>query len=371
MASSALSWSALRPLRPILIAGAAAVAWLSFAAPSAEASPQQNQDSLLGGIASTVSSTLDSEAHTAGVPPTVQKTIHSLTAQPARHPSAVTVPAPVPAPIPQPQQDPASSAPTAAPHALPPLVKDLAAAPLEAAVNTLPSANVVPTGAATQLTAPVTALADKAVGGIAETVTGSVVRPVADAAPALEAPLESITDVLAETPPLAAPALAPIVEVVENLATPHVSDVVLPLPAPLAAVTGSASSDSADSVRVSNGPSQVLVPAPDGIPGLRLSPHSAVLPSLVPTRASQSSPGMSAGGGLPTEGEVDPPGAPHPTPPAGSGAGNGQSPGGPSPSAAWLTNPFDYLPLMGLVPASGPLQHLPSPVAIDPGSSPD
>ena len=366
MASTALSWSALRPLRPVLIAGAVAVAWLSFTAPAADASTQHNQDSLLGGIASTVSSTLDSEAGTASVAPGVQKAVHAVAAVPARHPGAVTVPAPASALIPQPQPEPASSAPVAAPHALPALVHELAT-PLEAVADALPSAKVLPAGTATQLTAPVTALADKAVGGIAETVAGTVVRPVADAAPALEAPLERITDVLSETPPLAAPALAPVVEVVKNLATPPVSDVVLPLPA----VPGSASSDRADSVRVSNGHSPVLVPAPAGIPSLKPSPHAAVLPSLVPARASQSSPGMSAGGGLPSKGEADPPGAPHPTPPAGSGSGNVQSPGGPSPSAAWLTSPFDYLPLVGLVPASGPLQHLPSPVAIDPGSSPD
>ncbi len=257
MASTALSWSALRPLRPVLIAGAAAVAWLSFAAPAADASTQHSQESLLGGIASTVSSTLDSEAGTASVAPGVQKAVHAVAAVPARHAGAVTVPAPASALIPQPQPEPASSAPVAAPHALPSLVHELAA-PAEAVTDALPSAKVLPAGTATQLTAPVTALADKAVGGIAETVTGTVVRPVADAAPALEAPLESITDVLSETPPLAAPALAPVVEVVENLATTHVSDVVLPRPA----VPGSASSDRADSVRVSNGHSPGLGSGP-------------------------------------------------------------------------------------------------------------
>lgn len=363
MASSVLSWSALRPLRPVLIAGAAAVAWLSFAAPAADASTQQNQDSLLGGIASTVSSTLNSEAKTARVAQTAQETIHSVAEAPARHTRAVAVPAPVPQP--QPKQASSAPAPVAAPLAMPSLVHEIAA-PLEAVADALPSANVLPAGTATQLTAPVTALADKAAGGIAETVAGTVVRPVADAAPALEAPLESITDVLSETPPLAVGAVAPVVEVVEKLATPQVSVVVLPLPA----IPGPVSSASADSVHVSNGHSPVLS-APAGIPGLKPSPHSAVLPSSVPARASQPSPGMSAGGGLPSKGEADPPGAPHPTPPSGSGPGSVQSPGGPSVSAAWLTGPFDYLPLVALVPASGPLQHLPSPVAIDPGSSPD
>ncbi|HEY1158160.1 MAG TPA: hypothetical protein VGE95_17965, partial [Arthrobacter sp.] len=54
-----------------------------------------------------------------------------------------------------------------------------------------------------------------------------------------------------------------------------------------------------------------------------------------------------------------------------SGSGSGASSGGPSASAAWLNSPFEYLPLMGFVPVRGPLQHVPSPVAIDPGSSPD
>jgi hypothetical protein len=311
-----------------------------------------------------VTSSLNSESKAARVAQTAQKTIHFVAEAPARHTRAVAVPAP--GSQPQPKQASSVPAPVAEPLAMPSLVNELAA-PLEAVADALPSAKVLPVGTATQLTAPVTALADKAAGGIAETVAGTVVRPVADAAPALEAPLESITDVLSETPPLAVGAVAPVVEVVEKLATPHVSGVVLPLPA----IPGPVSSASADSVHVSNGHSPVLVSAPAGIPGLKPSPHSAVLPSSVPARASQPSPGMSAGGGLPSKGEADPPGAPHPTPPSGSGPGSVQSPGGPSVSAAWLTSPFDYLPLVALVPASGPLQHLPSPVAIDPGSSPD
>src|SRR6476661_6343815 len=56
MADAGLSWSVLRPLRPVFLAGAAALAWLAFSAPAADANNPHDQSSLLGGIASTVSS---------------------------------------------------------------------------------------------------------------------------------------------------------------------------------------------------------------------------------------------------------------------------------------------------------------------------
>ncbi|MFJ5697952.1 hypothetical protein [Arthrobacter sp. NPDC093139] len=365
MASSALPWSALRPLRPVLIAGAAAVAWLSFTAPAADASTQQGQDSLLGGISSAVTSSLNSESKAARIAQTAQKTIHSVAEAPARHTHAVAVPAPGSAPIPQ-AAPPVRSAPQAAPRAIPSLVNELAA-PLQAAADTLAPVKALPADTATLLTAPVTTLADPAVSGIAEKVAGTVVRPVTEAAPALEPHLESIADVLEGTPPLAGPAVTPVVDVIQALTPSQKSDGVLPLPA----VPGPASSESAESARVSTAHSPVPVPGAVGSSGPRPLFHAAAFPSLEPVGAAQSRPGMSAGGGTPFGGEADPAAAPLPTPPAGSGSGNGQSAGGPSPSAAWLTSPFGFLPPAGRVPASGPPQHVPSPVAIDPGSSPD
>ncbi|WP_326957779.1 MULTISPECIES: hypothetical protein [unclassified Arthrobacter] len=55
----------------------------------------------------------------------------------------------------------------------------------------------------------------------------------------------------------------------------------------------------------------------------------------------------------------------------GSGSGNTLSSGGPASGAAWLPSPYLVIPTAGTDPISGPLQHVHSAVAADPGSSPD
>ncbi|WP_226762006.1 hypothetical protein [Arthrobacter sp. SO3] len=55
----------------------------------------------------------------------------------------------------------------------------------------------------------------------------------------------------------------------------------------------------------------------------------------------------------------------------GSGSGNTVSSGGPGGGAAWLPSPYLVIPTTGADPISGPLQHVHSADAADPGSSPD
>ncbi|WP_224049863.1 hypothetical protein [Arthrobacter sp. NicSoilB4] len=55
----------------------------------------------------------------------------------------------------------------------------------------------------------------------------------------------------------------------------------------------------------------------------------------------------------------------------GSGSGTTLSSGGPGSAAAWLPSQYLVIPTAGAEPIRGPLQHVHSAVAADPGSSPD
>ena len=55
----------------------------------------------------------------------------------------------------------------------------------------------------------------------------------------------------------------------------------------------------------------------------------------------------------------------------GSGSGNTASAGGPAGGAAWLPSAYLVIPTAGADAIRGPLQHVHSAVAADPGSSPD
>lgn len=83
---------------------------------------------------------------------------------------------------------------------------------------------------------------------------------------------------------------------------------------------------------------------------------------LAPTHHNDPSPWPN-GTGLPAPNAL--PAAP------GSGSGNTVSAGGPGGGAAWLPSPYLVIPTGGADPIRGPLQHVHSAVAADPGSSPD
>jgi hypothetical protein len=229
---------------------------------------------------------------------------------------------------------------------------------LEAAAATLPSAEVIPSDTLTRVTSPVVESADTAVGHVAEGLATTVVEPVTETAPALEQPLEAISDVLTATPLSTTPALAPVSEIVNGLSPVPVTTAVLLVPSAPA-------TDSVDSAAPSR---EVMMAAitggmpaiQSGIVGASSRSGSWALPSSI----------LSGPEGL-LDGGAHSPDAPLAAPPSGLGSGSGQSAGGPSPSAAWLSSPFEYLPPAGAVPVIGPLQNAPSPVAFDPGSSPD
>ena len=352
MASSMSPWSLLRPLRPVLIAGAAAVAWLSFSAPAADASTQPGPDTLLGGITAPAASA-GKGTNNPGLTMQALKAVDSISAAAQPGESAVLVLA---APS---KAVPSGAAPAPAEY-VPSVVSEIVA-PVEAAAGTLTSSEVFPV----QVTAPVVSLADTAVDRVADTVSQSVVAPAAEAAPVLAAPLESISDVVSRAPSLIKP-VAPAREVLEEVDAAAAAIV----PEALPGTPSLGSSDRAEGARQSPTPTADTARGSTGIRD-RFSSVNSALPAVSgPAIAAQSFLAPSGNEGTPA-GDDNRLSPLLPIPPSGSGSANGQSSGGPFASAAWLTGPFEHLPPAGLLPVSGPLQHIPSPIALEPGSSPD
>jgi hypothetical protein len=400
MTIAALSWSALRPLRPVLLAGAAAVAWLAVSAPAADA--DNRSDSLGGSISSAVSSvkgSADSVAGSVGALVSSEALDVRAAAQPtpavaSPHLPAVD-PAAIPAPLPatvapvtaaQPSvvaPPPVTPVPSTPPEPTPvavvaPVVADIVE-PVDTALDGLPLGGSIPDGTLAGVTDPVASVADGALTDTAETIVqpvAEVVKPVADVvkpvtdvvgpvteALPVELPVAPVTDVLTQVPSLTAPIIAPAKDVVTGI----VADPGW-LPAVGLAETGQTSASPGAWPGMLAGPSVVSPPAVQPVDG---SPahfsHDVAPKAAIPTG---SAPKVPAGGGSPSGDDGTPsPEALLPSP--ASGSGSSTSSGGPSASAAWLNSTFEYLPLKGFVPVSGPLQHVPSPVAIDPGSSPD
>ena len=352
MASSLSPWSALRPLRPVLLAGAAAVAWLSFSAPAAEASTQQGQDALLGAITAPAASA-STGTNNPGLTKQALKAIDTIAA--ATQPDVPTVPV-LAAPS---KAVPSGAAPAPAEY-VPSLVSEIAA-PVEAAANTLTSSEILPA----QVTAPVASLADTAVDRVAEAVTQTVVEPVAEAAPVLAPPLNSISDVVSPAPPLIEP-VAPVRQIGEEIDSAAAVDV----PEALPAAPSSGSSNQGEGATQSAASTANTAPGNTGIRDGFSSVNSTLFAASGPAMAAQSLLALSGNEGTPAGDNIRL-GPLLPTPPPGSGSGNGQSSGGPFVSAAWITSPFQHLPSAGLLPVNGPLQHVPSPIALEPGSSPD
>lgn len=349
MTDAGLSWSVLRPLRPVFLAGAAALAWLAFSAPAADANNPPDQSSLLGGIASTVSSVGNGVGN--GLGNAAGGTSAALVpdhpaAVPSEPVNAVPVDAEPVAPV------------TAAPETrLAPVVAGITG-PVDTFLGEQPVSDILPPEPAAVVADPVVALADTAVADITDTV----VQPVTDTLP-VDLPVESISDVLTGTPPLTTPVVTPITDVVNVVVA--LADQAPPLPAPANASV--ASTIGADfGTAYTPGASILALTAASEWP----SPHLANSGSSGPGDSPESSsPALPAGGGSPAGGGTQTPEALLPASP--SGSGSGQSSGSPVASSAWLSSPFEYVPLTGIVPVGGPLQRIPSPVAIDPGSSPD
>ncbi|MBT2520362.1 hypothetical protein J7E80_05030 [Arthrobacter sp. ISL-28] len=299
-----------------------------------------------------------SEAKSAGSSPRILKTVDSLAAVPAEIPSAVTTPARGSAPAPPARSTAAgpSPAPAAAPAVLSPIVGGIAA-PVEAAAGALPSAEVIPPDTLTRVASPVVEPADAAVGRVAGGLATTVVQPGTETAPALDQPLEAVSDVLAATPFFTTPALTPAAEILNDLGPAPVTTAVPAVP----------SARATDSVDTAAPSVAVMAASAGGMP--------AVLSAIAGASSRLGGwvlPATILGGPRgPFDGGAHSPDAPLPAPPSGLGSGGGQSVGGPSQSAAWLSSPLEYVPPAGALPVTGQLQHAPSPVAFDPGSSPD
>lgn len=365
MANAELSWSVLRPLRPVLLAGAAAMAWLAFSAPAANADPH-DQPSLLGGITSTVSSVGNGGGKTAG------NAAGGATAAHAPDFSAAT-PQPASLPAPQPTADtPAAvvSVPVPTPVAavaetvLVPVVDEVTQ-PIDTVAGALPVADILPAGTVAAVTDPVVALADTAVADTAE----NVLLPVTETLP-VDLPVRPISDLVPGIPSLVTPVVTPITDVLDTVASGQAVENRVPVLTVLGDVPVARTDDTSG-----GGTSGGTAYSPQV--SLLAAASASAAPSTHPGRSGSSglgenpgsTPALPVGGGSPAGGSTQLPEALLPASP--SGSGSGQSSGGPAASAAWLSSPFEYLPITGIVPVSGSLQHIPSPVAIDPGSSPD
>ncbi|MDQ0692030.1 hypothetical protein [Arthrobacter sp. W4I7] len=151
-----------RALRPVLLAGAATLTWLTFSSPAASADVLSDTSSLLGGVTSSVSSVTDRLAG-----------------------PALTVPAPPP-----PATPPVGL--------LQPFVGQVSGI-ADNIVSVVPVVNqVVPAGTVTAVAAPIAYVADGATAAVVE----AVVPPVAGSLPGLEPVLQPVSDLVTGTAPL-------------------------------------------------------------------------------------------------------------------------------------------------------------------------
>lgn len=159
MAKARSSW---RALRPVLLAGAATLSWLTFSSPAASADALSDTTSLLGGVTGSVSSMPDKLAGPA--------------------PAAPATP------------------PAAAPSTglLQPVVGQLSGL-ADNIVSAVPVVNqVVPAGTVTAVSAPIAGVADGATAAVVDVV----VPPIVDALPVLEPVLQPVFDLETGAAPL-------------------------------------------------------------------------------------------------------------------------------------------------------------------------
>ncbi|QCO97421.1 hypothetical protein FCN77_06435 [Arthrobacter sp. 24S4-2] len=327
MDSARLPW---RTLRPLLLAGAAATAWLALSAPLASADSASDPGSLLGGISSSVSSIAG--AGTTSVEATRASAGRAASNETAPERAAATAPVQSATPEPDGLLQPLTGAATGTVDYL------IEAAPV---VD-----QIVPSGTVGSVIAPVVAAADTTVAE-----TGQTVLPAAsDAVPALD------------------PILVPVGELlpgIDALPLPDTGTV----PPRLPATPDTSAFDGGLVADVELALTGALTAFPVGS-GLSVTPGAA---SLLPTAGPGSVhfPGVPAGG-IESPGNGDGVPGPYELPAVpGSASGASQSAGaGPGGSALISAFHLDF-PLTGVFPVSGPLQSFPAPVSFDPGSSPD
>lgn len=310
MAANRSPW---RALRPVFLAGAATLTWLTFSASAASADTLPEATTLLGGVTNSVSS--------------------------------VTEELPAPAPV-APAAAPTTStpAPGSSSGLLTPLAGEVSAM-ADQVVSSVPVVtNVVPAGAVSVIAIPVAQAADAATADVAE----AVIPPVAGALPVLE------------------PVLEPVSDLVTGSALLSVGLHELPLVSGAGSVLDATGAVPPGAVPTAHTPAGPLVDAAE-------TPASGAAPvgGVALARASAASWASIAGPDA-VQPTADPSPAPVQAPavPA-SGTGSSAASAGSPSAAAWLS-PFNLGPATpGALRAGDVPEHAPAPVSFDPGSSPD
>ncbi|MGO4236583.1 hypothetical protein [Pseudarthrobacter sp. YAF2] len=314
-----------RAMRPALLAGAAAVMWLTLSSTAASADAGPDSSSLPGGATGTVLSLANSLSDTVSPPPAG---------------SAAGV--------------------TAAPGLAQPVAARISGLADNAIAGVPVLAQVVPPGTVSTVSAPLADVADAATARAVQVV----VAPAAEAVPVLEPVLQPVSDLLTGATPVTLPAL-PVDALPGDLPALVIPDPGVAPPASLetpAAALETASEPGPDSGALLDelGVGDVARLQTAGQAALAsMSGHPSVVPASADPDSGQSLP-------------IDPAQLPDQVPsvPA-SGTGSGGSSGGPSGAAAWLS-PFDFgFEHPGAVLAGEASGHIPAPVSFDPGSSPD
>ncbi|WP_258805196.1 hypothetical protein [Pseudarthrobacter sp. NS4] len=308
-----------RALRPVLLAGAAAVSWLTLSSTAASADTLSDTASLGGGVTSSVSSITDKLAGPV---------------------SAVQAP------------DPAVSQPS---NLLQPL-----AAPVtkltDSVVSSVPVVtHVVPAGTVSAVSAPMAGVADGAAAAVVEVV----VPPVTEDLPVLEPVLEPVADLGTGTAALP----VPLPELPGTAVTEELPEIAADTPA--SNRTEAAGSPSPEAPAAAT----TLTEASD-VPGAPSDSAGEAAFAGTSERSRSASALTDQDAGRPGAADPSPDHAPSPAVP-GSGSGSTASSAGSPGFTAWLS-PFDFnLPFTRPVLAGEALEHAPSPVSFDPGSSPD
>lgn len=321
-----------RALRPVLLAGAATLTWLTFSSTAASADTLSDTSSLLGGVTSSVSAVSEKLLHAVpGVPAT------PACAQPA--------------------------------GLLQPVVSTVTGQ-ADNLISSVPVVqHVVPPGTVSAVTKPVTWIVD----GTTSAVVEVIVRPVTDSVPVLEPVLDPVADLVTGGTPI--PVQAPVLP-----GSPAEGDIDSP------AGPGSGRNTSA-------APAGTDTEPPVAATGQSAATDDASIPEASVGETNPASLSASAGRevragaltfpwrgafapSLPVElpGSVDPAPRPGPVPtaPGEAGAGSGATASsGFSGSAAWLNSMDFHLDFAGTDRAGEHTENIPDPVSFDPGSSPD
>ncbi|MDT0169661.1 hypothetical protein [Pseudarthrobacter sp. BRE9] len=312
-----------RAMRPALLAGAAAITWLTLSSTAASADSGPDSSSLLGSVTSSVSSLSNTVA-------------------------------------PAPPASPAGAA--AGPGLVQPVVTQVSGL-ADNIISAVPVVDqVVPSGTISVVAAPLAAVADGVTAGVAQVVAA----PAAEAVPVLEPVLQPVADLLTGTVPLPLPLPAsPVDGVPADLPAGVIPDSAAAQPAAVEVLPDAPKMAPEQDLATGSSPAGPLA-------GSNSESETAGAVFLADTSGPRTAVSVPADPAYDQPLPVDPSPLPVQAPAApASGAGSGGSSGGPSGAAAWLS-PFGFgFERPGAVLAGEASEHAPAPVSFDPGSSPD